>query len=69
MAIFHVCFSRLKCLQSCLNRSDILFHEEDLEDDGVADMANESDEEIQDPFCISWTMKEKNLIKYHRFTL
>ncbi len=64
---FHICFSGLKCSplrlgclgQSCLNRSDILFHEEDLEDDGAADITSESEEEIEDPFCICWTMKEK----------
>ncbi len=64
---FHVCFSGLKCSplclgslgQSCLNRSDILFHKEDLEDDGVADMASGSDEETEEPFCICWIMKEK----------
>ncbi len=36
-----------------------LFHEEDLEDDGAADMASQSEEEIEDLFCICWTVKEK----------
>ncbi len=41
------------------NHSDKLFHEEDLEDDGAADMASESEEEIENRFCICCTMKEK----------
>ncbi len=35
-----------------LLRTELLFNEKDLEDDGAADMASESEEDIEDLFYI-----------------